>query len=272
MKTTLRSLVRGILGLGIGDKLYSIVALLVFLTILLLVMSIQSVRLQTAFRQDLAAASTAAINIERVNGLIYAIVMESRGIYMSTEKAKIRLYGDELLKRSRELADVVAGWEGAVRFEDAAQFSAFKGRILQFIEFRKELVRRGVQIGNAAAREWGDNDTNRALRSQLNVDLEALARIYGERAEEIAELGDKGRYASWYLFALGLGALMLAALAILVLRRFLIEPLSEIAEATDRIAAGKIGLAIPFVKRRDEIGHLARAVPCSAFATQHHAI
>lgn len=79
MKDRWQFLVRGIHGLGIGDKLCAIVALLVFLTILLLVMSIQLVRLQTAFRQDLAAASTAAINIERVNGLIYAIVMESRG-------------------------------------------------------------------------------------------------------------------------------------------------------------------------------------------------
>lgn len=136
---------RGIRGLGIGDKLYGIVALLVFLTVLLLVMSIQSVRLQTAFRQDLAEASSAAINIERVNGLIYAIVMESRGIYMSTDRIKVKQFGDELLKRNRELADVVAGWEEkTVRFDDAAQFSAFKSRIAQFIEFRKELVRRAI--------------------------------------------------------------------------------------------------------------------------------
>lgn len=98
------------------------------------------------------------------------------------------------------------------------------------------------------------------MRSQLNADLEVLARLYSERALEVSALGDKGRYASWYLFALGLAALMLAALAVLVLKRSLIGPLSEITRATDLIAAGKIQLAIPFVKHRDEIGHLARAV------------
>jgi PAS domain S-box-containing protein len=246
--------------LGVAEKIYGIVALLVILMTFLVVMSIQSVRLQTAYRHLLASSASAAINIERVNGLIYAIVMESRGIYMSTERTKVRQFGDELLKRNRELAEVVAGWEETVRFDDAAQFSAFKQRVIQFIEFRKELVRRATQISPAAGREWGDNDANRALRSQLNADLEAFARIYADRAGDVTELDGKSRYASWYLFALGLGALMLAALNVFVMRRYVIGPLSQITEATALIAAGKIELDIPFVSRTDEIGHLARAV------------
>src|SRR3981189_2545314 len=118
-------LVIGIHNLGVAEKIYGIVALLIILTTFLVVMSIQSVRLQTAYRHLLASSASAAINIERVNGLIYAIVMESRGIYMSTERTEVRQFGDELLKRNRELAEVVAGWEETVRFDDAAQFSAF---------------------------------------------------------------------------------------------------------------------------------------------------
>jgi PAS domain S-box-containing protein len=250
----------GIHDLGIAEKIYSIVALLVVVSTLLVVMSVQSVRLQTAYRQLLASSTSAAINIERVNGLIYAIVMESRGIYMSTDPARVKQFGDELLKRNRELAGVVAGWERTVRSDDAAQFSVFKQRIAQFIEFRIELVRRAIQVSPAAGREWGDNDANRALRTQLNVDLEALARIYDERAYDVAELGDQGRYASWYLLALGLGALLLAGLIVLVMRTYIVGPLGQITEATDLIAAGKLELEIPFVSRNDEIGHLARAV------------
>ena len=256
----IRRIVTAIHDLSVAEKIYSIVALLVIATTLLVVMSIQSVRLQSAYRHLLTSSTTAAINIERVNGLIYAIVMESRGVYMSTDSVKVKQFSDELLKRNRELADVVAGWEEKVRFDDAAQFSAFKQRITQFIEFRKELARRAVQIGPAAGREWGDNDANRSLRSQLNVDLEAFARIYAERARNVAELGDQGRYASWYLLALGLIALMLAALGVFVTRRSVIGPLAEITEATDRIAAGKINSAIPYINRRDEIGRLAHAV------------
>ncbi len=42
-------------------------------------------------------------------------------------------------------------------------------------------MRRGVEISPAAAREWGDNDANRTVRSKLNSDIEALERIYQQR-------------------------------------------------------------------------------------------
>jgi PAS domain S-box-containing protein len=251
---------KGIHDFGIAEKIYSIVALLIVVMTLLMVMSIQSVRLQAAYRQLLATSASAAINIERVNGLIYAIVMESRGIYMSTEPTKVRQFSDELLKRNRELANVLAGWEQTVRSDDAEQFLVFKKRIAQFIDFRKELVRLAIQVSPAAGREWGDNDANRALRSQLNADIEAIARIYDHRALETAELSDQSRYASWYLFALGFCASMLAGLTVFVMRTYVVGPLGQIAEATDLIAAGKLEHDIPFVDRNDEIGHLARAV------------
>jgi PAS domain S-box-containing protein len=264
-------LVRSLDDLGVAEKIYGVIALLVILTTFLVIMSIQSVRLQTAYRHLLASSATNAINIEQVNGLIYAIVMESRGVYMSTERPKVKQFSDELLKRNRELADVVAVWEQTVGADDAEQFAAFKQRIAQFIEFRKELVRRAIQISPAAGREWGDNDANRTLRSHLNSDLEALARIYGERAQDVAELGDKGRYASWYLLALGLGALMFAALNVFVMKRYVIAPLSEITEATDAIAAGNLELCIPFMARKDEIGRLAHAMQNFKEALSHNA-
>ena len=110
------------------------------------------------------------------------------------------------------------------------------------------------------ARELGDNDANRTLRTQLNVDLEALARIYNERAREAVELGDKGRYASWYLLLLGFGAMIFAALNVYVMKNSVVGPISEITQATDRIAAGNLDSEIPYFSRTDEIGRLALAV------------
>jgi PAS domain S-box-containing protein len=260
IKRLAADLARGIHDLGIAEKIYGIVALLVVVSTLLAAMSVQSVRLQGKYRQLLASSATAATNIERVNGLIYAIVAESRGIFMSTEPTKIKMFSDGLLKYDQELADVVARWEETVRPDAAEQFSAFKQRITQFIEFRKELVRRQYQVSAMAARAWSDNDANRALRTQLNVDLEAFARILNVRALEVEELSDLSQYASWYLFALGLCALTLAALIVFVMRTYVVGPLAQITEATDLIAAGKLKLDIPLIDRRDEIGHLARAV------------
>jgi len=147
-----------------------------------------------------------------------------------------------------------------VRADDAEQFSAFKKRISQFVEFRRELVRRAIQVSPAAAREWGDNEAIRALRIELNADLEALARIYSERARDASELGDQGKYASWYLFALGFCTLILVALNISVMKNYVLGPLAEITNATDAITAGKLDGVIPYVTRTDEIGRLAHAV------------
>jgi PAS domain S-box-containing protein len=246
--------------LGIRGKLYAIGGLFVVLIALLLAISIHSVRLQTTYREDLATSASSALNVERVNGLIYAIVMESRGVYMSTERPIVKRYGDALLKRNRELASVVAEWQKTVRTDDAAQFAVFKKRIDQFINFRNELVQRATEIDPAAGREWGDNDANRSVRTALNEDLEAIARIYAERTRRVAELGAQSELASWYLMVVGSSALILAAFVALAIRNSVIAPLLEITQVTNRIAGGKLKLIIPHINRRDEIGRLAHAV------------
>src|SRR5258708_19376247 len=108
--------------------------------------------------------------------------MESRGIYMSTDPAGVKRYAEELIRRNREVAGVVADWEKSADFSDEGQFPAFRRRILQFIDFRNELVHRATKIGPSAGREWGDSDANRALRTQLNIDLKAFAKICDARA------------------------------------------------------------------------------------------
>jgi PAS domain S-box-containing protein len=253
-------LVRTIEELSVAEKVYGTVIGLIVVTTVLLVMSIQTVRLQTEHQHLQTSSAHAAANVGHVNSLIYAIVMESRGIYMSTDRKTVKQYSDELLKRSAELARVLARWEATVLADDAEQFTAFKKRIAQFTDFRKELVRLAVDVSPAAAREFGDNDASRALRTQLNVDLEALAAIYNERAREAAELGDQGRYASWYLLILGFGAMIFAALNVYVVKTSVVGPLSDITQATDRIAAGNLDSEIPYSDRMDEIGRLAIAV------------
>src|SRR5262249_56688306 len=103
--------------------------------------------------------------------LIYAVVMESRGIYMSPDVKTAKIYGDGLLAFNDRISQVLKEWRTTVRAEDAALFEPFAGRLQQFQEFRRELVRRSVEVSPAAAREWGDNDANRAVRKALNADI-----------------------------------------------------------------------------------------------------
>src|SRR6202023_1963135 len=170
-------------GLSLAPKLYSIFALFALLTAAITVLSDYNSRRGAEWIHAIETANMAALNVERVNSLVYAVVMESRGVYMSTDPAVVKKYGEGLLKFNDNILGVVKRWEDIVQVDDAEQFAIFKKRIEQFVEFRKELVRRANEISPAAGREWGDNDANRSVRSALNKDLEALSRAYHERAK-----------------------------------------------------------------------------------------
>jgi len=58
--------------------------------------------------------------------------MESRGVYMSTDVANVKKYGEGLLKFNERILSVVKNWEALVQADDAEQFAAFKKRIEQF--------------------------------------------------------------------------------------------------------------------------------------------
>src|SRR6516162_2394482 len=150
--------------LSLAAKLYAIFALFAVLTAAITVLSDYNSRQAAELTHEIETANLAALNVERVNSLVYAVVMESRGVYMSADAPTVKKFGDGLLKFNEDILHVVARWEAIVQADDAAQFAVFKKRIEQFVDFRMELVRRGNEMGAAAGREWGDNDANRSVR------------------------------------------------------------------------------------------------------------
>jgi len=245
---------------SLATKLYAIFALFALLTAAIAMLSDYNSRRGAELTSAIETANAAALNVERVNSLVYAVVMESRGVYMSTEPAVVKKYGEGLLKFNEQILGVVKGWEGIVKADDAEQFATFKKRIEQFVEFRKELVRRGVEINAAAGREWGDNDANRAVRSALNKDLEALSKVYAERARQIAQQTETNRTLSFVLTCLGGVALALVVIGIIIIARSIARPLAAITATIKQVADGAENVVVPHAGRADEIGALARAI------------
>ncbi len=237
--------------LSLAAKLYAIFALFAVLTAAITILSDYNTRRNAALTEAIETASRSALNVERVNSLVYAVVMESRGIYMSTEPAVVKKYGDGLVKFNDQILAVV---------NDAEQFAVFKKRIEQFVDFRKELVRRGIEISGAAGREWGDNDANRTVRSALNKDLEALSRVYAERSKEIARQTEANRSMAFVLTGLGGLALVLVCVGVLIISRSVARPLSAITATIKRVAEGAESVEVPHTNRADEIGALACAI------------
>jgi methyl-accepting chemotaxis protein len=247
-------------GLSLAAKLYAIFGLFAVLTAAIALLSDYNSRKSHELTDAIETANTAALNVERVNGLVYAVVMDSRGVYMSDKPDIVRKYGDGILKFNEQILAVVQKWQAIVQSDDAEQFATFKKRIEQFVEFRKELVRRGNEIGPAAGREWGDNDANRSVRQALNKDLEALAKVYAERAGKITAQTAVNRELSFLLTCLGGVALVLVVIGIIIIARSIARPLSQITSTIKQVAEGADQIEVPHVTRGDEIGALARAI------------
>ena len=73
--------------LSIAAKLYAIFALLATATVVLALVAVVTARRHAALTDEFEAALQGSQNVERINGLIYAVVMESRGVYMSADAA-----------------------------------------------------------------------------------------------------------------------------------------------------------------------------------------
>ncbi|WFU38552.1 methyl-accepting chemotaxis protein [Bradyrhizobium sp. CB82] len=241
-------------------RLYSIFALFALLTAGIAVLSDYNSRRSAELTIAIETANAAALNVERVNSLVYAVVMESRGVYMSTDPAVVKKFGEGLLKFNAQILEVVRRWETIVKADDSEQFATFKKRIEQFVEFRKELVRRANEVSPAAGREWGDNDANRSVRSALNKDLEALSKVYAERAKQITEETETNRTLSFVLTCLGGVALALVVIGIVIIARSIARPLSTITATIKQVADGEENVVVPHTERADEIGALARAI------------
>jgi len=257
-------------GLSLAAKLYAIFGLFALLTAAITLLSDYNSRRAAELTDSIQTANLAALNVERVNSLVYAVVMESRGVYMSTERETAKKYGDGLLKFNGQILDVVNSWKSIVRTDDAEQFATFKKRIEQFVDFRKELVRRAMEINPAAGREWGDNEANRSVRSALNKDLEALSKVYAERGKAIAQQAESNRQLSLVLTCLGGIALALVIIGVILIARAIARPLAQITATIKAVAEGGENVEVPHTGRGDEIGALARAIKIFQQAMDHN--
>lgn len=251
---------RALSRMSISAKLQSIFALLVVTTLGLVGVVMLENRQQAEIVREVGAAANGTINVEKVNGLIFAVVMESRGIYMSADWEAAKKFGGNQLKYLDRMAEVVKSWREGVAEADRSDFEGFNGRIEQFMSFRREMVSRAEKMSPAAAREFGDNDANRKVRSALNGDLEKLAKSYQERTDAAQTALDASvSHVTFLLSALVGSILFFAAVGALVIRNAVARPLAQIAAVTTSVAEGQ-DVAVPFGDRTDEVGALARSI------------
>ncbi|RVT99389.1 methyl-accepting chemotaxis protein [Rhodovarius crocodyli] len=206
-------------------------------------------------------ASSMGQHIQAVNGAVFAVVAESRGLYMARSAPEIERFGrgltgqlDRLDHHARDLA--------ALALPAEREALAPLGRaIAEFRRFRMEVLDAARREGAAAADRMGNNDLNRANRQALNAALEAaLTRIDSDGAAALAAVTQRAALTRVLLpGTVTVLALGLFALALAVLRRRVAAPLATVTTHIRAIAAGDLAERAQPPRREDEVGQLQSA-------------
>ena len=217
--------------LPVLGSVHAIIAALGLVVLAVGVIGVAAVYTTNKHVRELEEVANRAFFAEHANSLIYAVVMDSRGIYMSPQAADRATYGAGVMKFLAELDANMAAWKQYVAPDDRNDFARAEARAQEFIRFRTELVRLGNEVGQAAAREWGDNDANRTNREALNREIDLLAKAnYAELARLRAWINEYSIWQFMLAAATMAGGILLAILLIvLTFGRFRKEAATEVA-------------------------------------------
>ena len=248
-------------GHSIKSRLYAIIGLLGLLPVLGAAFALFAIVNLTRDNAALDRAASGTIHLERIDRLVYAVVMESRGIYMSPDWATAEQFATNLMKDLSALREVAQMWHNEAIASQQSNVDELELRINDFVRFRTELVRLAKEDTTASARAFGDNDANRRVRSALNASLTTLATAYEQEMIRARLKIEADQY--WFVLALSVlavvGFLALCG-GVALVRVGLLAPLSRVRQSMLRLAQGDLE-ADPNPRRRAaEIAEMEQAI------------
>ncbi|MEI9981866.1 MAG: methyl-accepting chemotaxis protein [Aliidongia sp.] len=248
--------------LKVGPKLYLVMALGAILAGTIGWLGIDAMKTYQQGVETLDRASQRALCSEQINEFIYATVMESRGVYMSTTAAESEKYAPLVLQDVDRIAQIMKRWQALIPEADKDTMARAQAKVDEFIAFRKELVRLSREATLAQAREFGDNDANHNNRKALNAEIAKLAehndRLIADVTKATNDFFD-GRLTTLIVIAV-LGVLIGFAIAVAFVTRVITGPIAQITATMTRLAGGDTGGTVAATDRGDEIGDMAKAV------------
>jgi len=248
--------------LSIRLKLLSVLCLLSFVPVIAAFVTLHAVQQQERAQESADKAMRGARYLDRINGHVYAVVAENRGIYSAGEGwATLNRFTEGLLLHLSKISALTDEWKANAIDGEAQKVAKLSVQINEFIRFRKELVRIALQESVAAAKVFGFNEPNLKNRQALNQALQELAAIYDklvpERQAIVAQMRQR-------LNVVIVGAVAFSILAliagIIILRRGLTRPLNALQDAMQTLANGDLDTHIPYAEQKNEIGKMASAL------------
>jgi methyl-accepting chemotaxis protein len=247
--------------LKLKHKIGALIAALALIPVAGAGLTYLSLKKESADQERAMKAKAGQTLLERINGLVYAIVMDSRGIYMSNDWAGAEGYGNGILKNVENLNANTLQWKATVEPEHENDFAAAEKIISEFATFRTELVRLARESSLVSARMYGDNDANRANRSALNAKLATLSQHYGTFVASTTATADAARDSAMRTAAFsGVFSIITMLGGIWLIITNLVQPIDRMKLSILDLAAGNTESEIYGRDRSDEIGEIAGAV------------
>lgn len=248
--------------LSISTKIYGVVTLLILLAVAVGGLGLYTLNRYSKAVEAMVNASSRATIGEQVNALVLSVVADSRGIYMSATPEEAKKYTAPLLKGLDAIAKKVAEQQALLPAGRTSELDAQAAKVKEFVQFRTELARLSQEVGVTEARAYGDNDTNRSNRKQLN---ELIVKTASENASEVSATQDtvKALHQKTFTMIIAcvvIGGLIAAVLAWIIVNSAILKPLHAIRNSMLALAEDDLTIDIPGKDRTDELGGMARAV------------
>lgn len=240
----------------ISGKIYTIVAIMGAVTVMVAAMAVYALRQYDKQTSLLNQTAQRAFYAEHLNRLITAVVMESRGVYMSETSDSAMQFAEGIRKYLDEMDKTISQWRAIVPPDRLASFDELAKRAAEFRAFRLETARLGVDVSPAAASEQGNNESNRRNRKEFQDLLDSqVEAIFGQLASiraNMQKFQDRmmnlvvGAAVIGLAFAVGLGAWIGTFL--------LSRPLRRVSGVLQQMAAGNYDIELETRRSRDEVG------------------
>ena len=104
--------------LSIAAKLYVIFALMAATTLALSVAAVHNARSHAALTDEFESANNGSLNVERVNGLLYAMVEEVRDTAAANDADAAATHAHELIELNERIGGALSNWQVSVRKRD----------------------------------------------------------------------------------------------------------------------------------------------------------
>ncbi len=246
----------------IRGKIYLIVSIMSLLAIAITGMSLLIVSKYNDELGQFQNSSERSFKGERLNRLVTAVVMESRGVYAAATIEKATPFAEGIIKNLDKIDALLKDWRPLVPSDKLPAFDAVAKRAEEFKAFRTETARLGREVSPQAANEQGNNEANRSNRKAFQAEIDVVVDADRESLQAITD--DIAAFESAVvLIVLGIAGLGMAAgigTAFYIGTNHLSRPIVDLTARMKLLAGGELSVDVPFAGRKDEIGDMAAAV------------